>query len=57
MTMREMIDAILANASPAELRHMKAGDTSVAAWLADRTLELTPTQLESISIRIVESLK
>jgi hypothetical protein len=56
-TMDKMVQRVLRNASRAEVRHMRHGDLSVAVWLAERLLEVTPTQAERVSHAVLERLE
>lgn len=56
-SMEQMVTRVLKNTSPAELRHIKKGDLSVAEWIASKVLDVTPTQAESVALRVWESVK
>ena len=52
-----MVDQVLSQASPRETEKMRNGCVDTAMWLTRHVLSsLTPTQVESVGIRIVEAL-
>jgi hypothetical protein len=56
-TINQMVQRVLRNASRAEVRHMRHGDLLVAVWLAERLLEVTPTQAERVANEVLERLE
>ena len=55
-SIQKLIETVLYNTNPAELKLMKQGDISVAIWLVTKCADLTPQQTESVAFRIMESL-
>ena len=56
-TVQQMVDWVIKNTSPAEMAHIKAGNLATAEWIADKVLDLTPTQVESVAFRVWEQVK
>ena len=55
--MQQMIDAVLAETSPAELEYIRGGDWLTAKWLVKKVLaDLTDSQAETVAIRLTEQV-
>ena len=54
--MNQMIETVLRNTSPAEASKIRGGSVETAIWIANKVLDVTPTQAESVGIRVMQHL-